>query len=332
MRAPAFWWRPPGAPGWQARLLAPAAALWAAGAAWRRRRARAARNPVPVICVGNLTAGGGGKTPMVAALARRLAAEGQAMHLLAHGYGGRPGEPRRVDLARDSFREVGDEALVLAALAPTWVARDRAAGIAAAAAAGAGVVVMDDGFQDPAVTPDLAILMVDAALAFGNGRLIPAGPLREPVAAGLARADLTVLVGTGPEQAAARRLWPPLGEALPARLVPVETGLRLAGEPVVAFAGIARPERFFATLRAVGAEVLAAVPFPDHHPYRPAILRRLLARARGAGAMLVTTEKDAARLPPAFRREVVVLQVRLEPDDWGPIDGLLSRLPTARGD
>ncbi|MDT8345719.1 MAG: tetraacyldisaccharide 4'-kinase [Thermohalobaculum sp.] len=327
MRAPAFWWAAPGAPGWRALLLAPLAWAWGIGAALRAR-ARPADPGVAVVCVGNLTAGGAGKTPMVGALTRRLQARGIAPHVLLRGHGGRIRGPHMVDPARDTAADVGDEALIHASLAPTWVARDRLAGARAAAAAGAPVVLMDDGFQNPRLRKAVSILVVDAGQGFGNGRLIPAGPLREPVAAGLARADLVVLVGPPPARAAALSRWPALAAAAPlgAILRPVPTGLPLSGEPVVAFAGIGRPAKFFATLRELGARLVAAEAFPDHHRFDARVLTRLLRLARGQGAMLVTTEKDAVRLPPAFRREVVVVQVALAPDDWAPLDAVLDAL------
>jgi tetraacyldisaccharide 4'-kinase len=245
-------------------------------------------------------------------------------HVISRGHGGRLAGPHRVDPDRDSHSDVGDEALLLAALAPVWIARDRAAAARAAAEAGAELILMDDGFQNPSVVKDAAILMVDAGQGFGNGRLIPAGPLREPVAEGLVRADLVVLVGGPAERAAAVARWPGLAEAVPASLVPRKTGLSLAGENVLAFAGIGRPEKFFSTLRAMGAELAGAIPFADHCDYSPAVLRRLHRAARSAGAMLVTTEKDAARLPAAFRPEVVVVQVVLEPESWKPFDQVLA--------
>jgi tetraacyldisaccharide 4'-kinase len=333
MRRPRFWSNPPARPGWQSVVLRPASLAWRAGSFARRLTARARPGGVPVVCVGNLTAGGAGKTPMVAALMQRLSGPGVAVHVVSRGFGGVTRGPHRVDPSRHEARDVGDEPLMLAALGTVWVSRDRAAGVRAAAAEGAEIVLLDDGFQNPHVAKDRSILMVDAVDGFGNGRLIPAGPLREPAARGLARADLVVLVGGAEARVAAVARWPELERApvLGAELRPLATGLPLEGEPVVAFAGITRPERFFEMLRGMGAQLVAAHPFPDHHPYRPRVLRRLLTEARGAGAMLVTTEKDAVRLPPQMRREVVTVQVRLEPEDWAPIDAMIAPLLLGEG-
>ena len=320
MNAPRFWSNPPDQPGWQARLLAPAAWLWRLGTWWQGRNIEPYRAPVPVVCIGNLTAGGAGKTPMVAALLERLIAGGRSPHVVSRGHGGQIVGPHQVDPDRDRHGQVGDEPLLLASFAPVWVARDRAAGVAAAVAAGAELILLDDGFQNPSVIKDLLILMVDAGAGFGNGRLIPAGPLREPVAPGLERADVVVLVGTDTERIAAVKRWPGLAGAISARLAPRETGLSLGGEAVLAFAGIGRPGKFFATLKAMGAEIVEAVPFADHCDYPAAVLRRLQRRALASDAMLVTTEKDAVRLPADFRREVVVVQVTLIPDNWALID------------
>jgi tetraacyldisaccharide 4'-kinase len=332
VRAPRFWWNAADRPGWASRGLLPAAALWRLGAWLRRAGARPAAAGVPVVCVGNLVVGGAGKTPMVAALMARLAGQGVAVHVVSRGYGGATRGPFRVAPERHDFRDVGDEPLMLAALGTVWVSRDRAAGVRAAGAEGAQLVLLDDGFQNPHVAKDRSILMVDAVQGFGNGRLVPAGPLREPVKRGLERADLVVLVGPPEARAAAPGRWPALAGArvLGAELRPLETGLPIRGEAVMAFAGIARPEKFFETLRGMGARLVATRSFPDHHPYRPAMLRRLIAEARRAGAMLLTTEKDAVRLPPEFRSEVMTVQVRLEPEDWAPIDALIREvLPKA---
>jgi tetraacyldisaccharide 4'-kinase len=279
-----------------------------------------------VICVGNLTLGGTGKTPTVIALLTALAAEGLSPAAVSRGYGGSTRGPHHVDPIKDAASAVGDEPLLLAAFALTVVARDRAAGVAAAAAAGATVAVLDDGHQNPTVEKDLSLVVVDAGAGFGDGMVFPAGPLREPVAEGLARADAVVLIGEDAEAAETLARWPELREkpVLRARLVPLATGLPLAGSPVVAFAGIGRPDKFFATLRALGADLRAARSFPDHAAYAPALLRRLAAEARAADAMLVTTEKDAVRLPAAFRREVMALPVRLVFDDPTALAALLS--------
>ena len=328
MNAPAHWARPPDDPGLLARLLAPLSLIWRAATALRRRAARAERAPVPVLCIGNLIAGGSGKTPMVAALLRRLGGRGINAQVISRGHGGRLRGPHRVDAATDTARDVGDEPLMLAAAGPVWISRDRATGARAAAADGADLVILDDGYQNPQLVKDASIVMVDAVVGFGNARVIPAGPLREPVAEGLARADLVVLVGPQKDRARALEIWPDLtGVArVEASLMPLATGMIEPGDPVFAFAGIGYPDKFFATLRALGADLVGARAFPDHHRYQPAILRRMIAEALARNAMLVTTEKDAVRLPPGLRSEVVTLMVRLEPEDWGPIDAVIDRL------
>ncbi|MEO1774508.1 MAG: tetraacyldisaccharide 4'-kinase [Pseudomonadota bacterium] len=323
MKAPGFWYAPPGPLAWG---LAPLSLLWRLGSWWRRVRARPHRAGVPVICVGNLTAGGAGKTPMVGELLRLLA--GHDPHVVMRGHGGRLRGPHQVSLDRDSHLDVGDEALIHAALAPTWVARNRAAGAQAAVAAGAGCLILDDGLQNPSLAHDLRMVLVDAGQGFGNGFIIPAGPLREPVMAGLAHSDLTVLVGEAAVRARALERWPALArtDPLPARIAPVATGLPLQGTPVVAFAGIGRPQKFFDTLRALGADLRLAEGFADHYAYPPAVLDRLIKRARAEGALLVTTEKDAVRLGPKHRREVLVLPVGLVIEDRARLEAKLAAL------
>ena len=326
MRAPGFWWRTPDRPGLVPRLLAPLGWLYAAGTA-RRLRQPGYTPQVPVICVGNLTAGGAGKTPTVIALVERLTARGQKVHVVSRGYGGRLDGPLRVEEARHSAEEVGDEPLLLSAFAPVWVARDRAAGVRAAEAAGAGVVLMDDGFQNPAVTPALGLVVVDAARAFGNGRCIPAGPLREPVATGLSRADLVLTIGEDAAQAQFDATWGPIAAPhLRGQLQPLQMGMDWKGERVLAFAGIADPSRFFATLRAEGAEVVRGEALADHETLSETLLKRLELEAAAAGAQLVTTEKDAARLAPHWRAKVLTLVVRLQVQEWSPMDATLDRL------
>ncbi|RYI23465.1 MAG: tetraacyldisaccharide 4'-kinase, partial [Acetobacteraceae bacterium] len=208
-----------------------------------------------------------------------------------------------------------------------WVARDRAAGVRAAEAAGAEVILLDDGFQNPAVRASLGLVVVDAARGFGNGRCIPAGPLREPVATGLARADLVLTIGEPAAQTSFDATWGPVAAPrLRGRLQPVQMGMDWKGERVLAFAGIANPSRFFATLRDEGADVVRGEALGDHEPLSDALLRRLEAEAARSDAQLVTTEKDAARLPLNWRTKVLVLVVRLQVGDWSPFDRALDRL------
>ena len=227
----------------------------------------------------------------------------------------------RVDPATDSAARVGDEALLLAACAPTWVAADRAAGARAAVADGAGLLVMDDGLQNPGLVRDFSFLVVDGGSGFGNRRVIPAGPLREPVAAAAARCAAAVLIGE--DRRGARAALPPGLKVLSARLEQ-QGAADLAGRLVFAFAGIGIPEKFFAGLRAAGAELAGTAAFADHHRYTPADLRRVLADAASAGALPVTTPKDATRLPAEFRAAIRVVGVRLVWDDPEALDSLLA--------
>lgn len=296
VRAPEFW-RQPGSAA--SRLLQPASFAYAAAGILRRALARPFTAPAPVVCVGNLVAGGAGKTPTSIAVARWYASRGLAVHFLTRGYGGSISGPHRVDPAKDTADDVGDEPLLLAARSPAWVARDRAAGARAACEAGAQVIVMDDGFQNPGLAKTLSLLVVDGGQGFGNGYVIPAGPLREPVNAGLKRAQAVVLVGDDVLGVRAA-LDNPLGDRLPvlsARIVPGPDAERYKGERVAAFAGIGRPAKFYDTLRALGAKVVATRDFPDHYRYRPEDIMGMVEHAAGRDAVLITTAKDAVRLP-----------------------------------
>ena len=332
--APAFWSEPPGL---AAGLLMPLAAAWDMAGRARRSWVRAWRAPAPVICVGNLVAGGAGKTPVVLALAARLREAGMAVHIVTRGYGGRLKGPVRVDPLRHDAEMVGDEPLLLAECAPVWVARDRAEGARAAAAAGAGVILLDDGFQNPAIAKTVSFVVVDAEYGFGNGRVIPAGPLRESARRGLARADAVILLAASPAPCAQTPIeaarcaalpWqaggPPLGLAVvPAWLAAID-GTRWAGERVLAFAGIGRPEKFFATLRETDAAVVGTRAFPDHHPFRAGEIAALRRDAARLDARLVTTRKDIVRLPAAERAGIAVLDIAIR---W-PDPVLLARLLT----
>jgi tetraacyldisaccharide 4'-kinase len=318
MRAPELW----ADDNLPARLLSLLSQVFGLAGRLRRRMARPARAGIPVICVGNLVAGGAGKTPVAIALALHLRARGQRPHVLTRGYGGRAAGPLRVDPARHDAATVGDEALLLAEAAPTWCARDRVAGARAAAAAGAELLIMDDGFQNPSLHQDLALLVVDGAFGFGNRRLLPAGPLREPIAAGLARA--AAVVQLGPDEAGLERLLPPEVARLCAELRPGPQAPPLAGRRIVAFAGIGRPEKFFRSLAEAGAVLVARHAFADHHRYRRRELEDLLAEAAAKDAICVTTAKDRVRLPAELRALITILPTTVIWRDPNALDRLLS--------
>jgi tetraacyldisaccharide 4'-kinase len=307
LHPPGFWRRDGVIP----RLLSPLSVITEALTA-RRVAQPGWRAPVPVICCGNVTVGGAGKTTVALDIGHRLLAQGRVVHFVLRGYGGTVRGPHHVE-SDDTAAMVGDEALLLAAVAPTWVGADRAASAHAASAAGAQVLVMDDGLQNPSLQQDLALLVIDGATGFGNGRLLPAGPLREPVAAAVSRCTAAVLIGDDVRGVAAGLPIP----VLSARLVPGAEVADLRGRRVVAFAGIALPNKFFAMLKAAGVELADAVPFPDHHPYSEADVARLI--ASGEGSILVTTPKDAVRLPQAVRSSIRVVGVGLA---WEPADAI----------
>ena len=314
MHAPKFWSRPPGRPGITARLLSPLSALYGWVVRARLKRPPQVRPAVPVICIGNLTLGGAGKTPVAIAILDRLSAMRAAPVALSRGYGGSLNGPVIVEPDHRA-NEVGDEPLLLARHAPTIIAKDRAAGARACLTAGAGVIVMDDGFQNPAVAKDLSIAVVDSETGFGNGRVFPAGPMRETARDGLKRADAVILMGRGKFDPGHPRT---LRASLRAPLSAPFDGRR-----VVAFAGIGRPEKFFETLERAGAEIVAVFAYPDHHPYDDADMERMSALAQARGASLATTEKDFMRLPPRLRRGVLTLPVEARFEDERALDALL---------
>ena len=319
MRAPEFWSRGDGLSAALASALAPLGWLYGASVALKRDRARAYRPRAKVICVGNLTAGGSGKTPAAIAVGRALLAKGLHPMFLTRGFGGRLAGPITVDPQVHSARDVGDEALLLARQAPTIVAHDRKAGAERADVDGADVIVMDDGHQNFALAKDLSLVVVDAQSGFGNGHVLPAGPLREPVAQGLKRADAVVPVGHGTPALAGFK-----GPVLRAELAPATPFL--AGARVVAFAGIGRPEKFFATLKAHGATLVSCHAFADHHVYTTREIAELRAHAANADAVLMTTEKDFVRLDAAERVSIRVLPVALQFVNPEALDVLLENV------
>jgi tetraacyldisaccharide 4'-kinase len=249
-----------------------------------------------------------GKTTVVIDLVQRLSARGRNPHVLTRGYGGREANGIRVNPARHTARQVGDEPLLLAEYCPVWVGGDRSVTARHAVQAGADCLIMDDGFQNPSLQKTVSLLVVDGAVGFGNGHVLPAGPLRERVGDALVRADALLVIGadqTGAVEhtAALPVLWADLEQcAIPPGVV---------NRPCVAFAGIGRPEKFFKGLRGAGLSLVRALPYPDHYAYKLRDIERLLALANGLDAELVTTPKDAMRLPPDFRKNVVEVGVRL---------------------
>ena len=308
------------------RLLSPVAALTAAVTA--RRIAKASwQASIPVICCGNVTVGGAGKTTLALDLGQRLIAQGHAVHFLLRGYGGTMRGPHRV-IPADTAAQVGDEALLLAAVAPTWIGADRAASARDAVAAGAELLILDDGLQNPSLHKDMSLLVVDGATGFGNGRVLPAGPLREPITTGAARCQAAVLIGPDATGAASALSLP----LLRASLRPGPEIADWIGRRAFAFAGIARPDKFFTMLTDAGVHVADTLPFPDHHAFSEADLRRVLDLAARLDACPVTTPKDAVRLAAAWRDRVGVIGVSLDWEDPAGIEALLTKALHPRRD
>lgn len=322
MHAPAFWQRVPPHP--IARALTPLAALYGAVSGWRMGRVLE-RSALPVICIGNFTVGGTGKTPLALAIASLLAREGERPCFLTRGHGGNLRGPVLIDPAIHDHREAGDEPLLLARAARVVVSGDRPAGANLAGQTGATAIVMDDGFQNPALDKDLSLLLVDGAVGLMNGLCLPAGPLRAPLARQWEHADALVVMGEGaPGEALAedaRTRGLPVFEAA---LVPDPQVLeRLRGGRYLAFAGIGRPAKFFDTLTRAGLEVVESRAFPDHHLYREQEIAALRARAESAGLRLITTEKDAVRLGAAD--DIAVLPVTAQISNVPALASLLRR-------
>ena len=293
LETPFWWYRKKGV---LASVLTPLAALYGSIAAARMAKGAPYRARSPVICIGNFTAGGGGKTPTSIAVAHLLKAMGKTPAFLTRGYGGAAKGP--VQVKDQDAEEVGDEPLLLVEMAPTFVSADRVAGAKAIEGSDADVIVMDDGFQNPSLAKDFSLIVVDAASGVGNGRVIPAGPLRAPLAMQIARADALAVIGEGKKAASLIEAFESAGKpVLKAKIEPNCDPRWLGVMPVIGFAGIARPGKFFATLKANGAGLIASHGFPDHHRFTERQARALLKEADQRKAMLVTTEKDWARLP-----------------------------------
>tara|TARA_B100000886_G_scaffold340230_1_gene308535 strand:+ start:2763 stop:3725 length:963 start_codon:yes stop_codon:yes gene_type:complete len=263
--------------------------------------------PVPVLCVGNLNIGGSGKTPVAISIGQKLKRAGYIPHFLTRGYGGNLKKPTQVDPSHHTARDVGDEPLLLSNIAPVWIGANRASSAALACAAGADFLIMDDGFQNLSLKQDLSLLVIDGETGFGNGRVIPAGPLREDINSGIKRADAIVLIGDD-TQSITQNINLPI---LKARMQPANIA-GLQGEKFVAFAGIGRPKKFFDTLRKFSCDLILEREFPDHHHFTHSELEELLTISEQCKASLITTEKDFVRIPGHFRSSINVLKIEIE--------------------
>jgi tetraacyldisaccharide 4'-kinase len=327
MKAPAFWNERAGFLAW---LLSPLGFIYGRITFWRMKRA-GTKIRIPVICIGNFTAGGTGKTPTTALIATLLAATGETPFILSRGYGGKISGPLRVDPALHDSKDCGDEPLLLARHAPVIVSVDRLAGARLAQNSGASIIIMDDGLQNPSLEKDFTIAVVDGIVGFGNGFCLPAGPLRAPPEQQMPLVNLVLVIGGNPEQ---REKIVSQGSSsaslIQARLVPSpEVIVHLSGLPLLAFAGIGRPEKFFETLREQGLDLQEVRVFADHHPYSAVEIEALRAVARQKGLTLVTTQKDATRLL-AGSSDIAVLPVHLELDEAHLLEALQSAIARKR--
>lgn len=327
MKPPSFWYHPPASLGNHllAAITRPLGPVYAGQVARHLRRTTPTPVEAAVVCVGNLTLGGTGKTPVSIAILEALKSRGLEAHALSRGYGGKEKGPLRVDPVNHTAIDVGDEPLLLAEAAPAWVSRNRVEGARAATRDGASAIIMDDGYQNPQLHKDLSLVLVDVEVGWGNGRVFPAGPLREPVAAGLARADAVVVMlkdaNDHPDYTA-------LGFAdlqIPVLAAWLEPQSPPPAEPLFAFAGIGRPEKFFNTLAEAGGQLTGTRAFPDHHQYTKFTIESLRKAARKAGARLITTEKDWGRLSPEDRVDVLPWPVKANFAEPARLQALLDQ-------
>ena len=326
IKSPNFWYQKRGLLSY---VLWPLGVLYGVATAFRLKKLKGTlRAKCPVICVGNINVGGTGKTPTTIALVERLQARGHTIVVISRGYRGLETGPVLVNPMQHTAKQVGDEPLLISAFCAVVVARDRRAALKLAEEQVPDVILMDDGFQSPLIHKDLSIVVVNAALGFGNGFCIPAGPLREPVNGGLKRSDIFLSIGSEESQKVFRsQLTKTFDEThVTGEIKPLHTGMHWEGLDVFAFAGIAHPLNFLTTLKRLGANIRGHEALSDHEPLSPALMKRLAAKAAKMNAQMVCTEKDAARLPMEYRKQVLALPVRLEISDWSKIDIFLDEL------
>ena len=326
IKSPNFWYQKRGLLSY---VLWPLGVLYGVATAFRLKKLKGTlRAKCPVICVGNINVGGTGKTPTTIALVERLQARGHTIVVISRGYRGLETGPVLVNPMQHTAKQVGDEPLLISALCAVVVARDRRAALKLAEEQVPDVILMDDGFQSPLIHKDLSIVVVNAALGFGNGFCIPAGPLREPVNGGLKRSDIFLSIGSEESQKVFRSQFTKTFDEthVTGEIKPLHTGMHWEGLDVFAFAGIAHPLNFLTTLKRLGANIRGHEALSDHEPLSPALMKRLAAKAAKMNAQMVCTEKDAARLPMEYRKQVLALPVRLEISDWSKIDIFLDDL------
>ena len=318
MKAPKFWYQPS---SWKATFLLPLGYLYNILTYLRRKLGKHQKYDCQVICIGNLNVGGTGKTPTAIALADHFLKKGLKVHIVSRGYKGKFQGTFLVNPRKHKSEEVGDEPLLMSEFTSVWVSRKRNSGIAAAEKAGAQIVLLDDGFQDPSFHKDFSIIVVDGERGFGNKKCMPAGPLRENISQGFKQADALFIVGPSLYNFDD---FPNHLKIIHSKLKPLETGMNWKEGKYLAFAGIADPNKFFTTLQSIGANLTDCVALSDHQRLNAQILKRLEGRAERAHAQLVTTEKDAVRLPTALRKKVLSLPVRIEFNNKNELENLFK--------
>lgn len=324
LTAPSFWHSP--TPTGLSNLLLPLSRV-TSHLTRHRQTKPSLKLPVPILCCGNITVGGAGKTPLTLHLAQKLIQRGRKPHVITRGHGGLSKKNGLVRPERDRAIDIGDEAMLLAQLAPTWRGSSRQTNALHAVAAGADCLLLDDGLQDPSLHKDMSILTIDGPAGFGNQRLLPAGPLRESLADALPRLDAAVIFGEDSHHVA--RQLPEDMPLLRGRLSPTGDIQKLRGQQIIAFAGIGRPQKFFTTLQEAGLTILRTLTFPDHHIYSDRELKKLAQLAHAPDTILVTTEKDLVKLPPLFQHFVTSIAVEPHWDNPNIADELLDRFLTA---
>ena len=318
MKAPQFWYEPN---TWKAKFLYPLGYFYNLLTLLRGKLAKPKSYSCLTICIGNLNVGGSGKTPTTIALAQHFLKKGLQVHIVSRGYKGKFQGTFLVDPQKHKSDEVGDEPLLMSEFTSVWVSNKRKNGIAAAENAGAQIVLLDDGFQDPSFHKDFSLIVVDGEKGFGNKKCMPAGPLRENIVQGFKRADAVVIVG---QRIYKFDIFPTHLKIIHSTLKPIETGMNWKEGKYLAFAGIADPSKFFKTLRSLGANLIGCVALSDHQKLDGQVLKRLERKANSAHAQLVTTEKDAVRLSNTYRKKVLSLPVRIEFDDKNELENLFN--------